>query len=120
MKIVIAGTRTFSDYKLMDEEIKKFLIENEVSNPEIVSGMSRGADKLGFRWAEQNGFQTKKFPADWNKYGRAAGPIRNKEMLNYGDSVLVFWDGKSVGTKHMIDITYKSKKKIKVINYAKD
>lgn len=74
--------------------------------------MCRGADTLGERFAKENGYPIKYFPADWNKYGKAAGVIRNEEMAKYAaeyededdEGILVaFWDGKSRGTKNMID-----------------
>ena len=79
---------------------------------EIICGMCRGADTLGERFAKENGYPIKYFPADWNKYGKAAGVIRNEEMAKYAaeyededdEGILVaFWDGKSRGTKNMID-----------------
>lgn len=72
------------------------------------------ANSIGERYAKDNGFRVEKHPADWEKYGRAAGPIRNREMAEISDYVICFWDGKSRGTKSMIDYAKKLNKSIKI------
>ena len=69
----------------------------------IVSGGARGADLLGERYAQENGFAIERYPADWDRYGKSAGPRRNREMAKAGDYVICFWDGESRGTKSMIE-----------------
>lgn len=68
----------------------------------IVSGCARGADTLGIEWAEANGIEVARFPADWHTHGRAAGPIRNQQMLDEGklDLVVAFPGGR--GTADMV------------------
>lgn len=66
MKIIIAGGRDFSDYDLLCEICDKM----KYKNIEIVCGMARGADMLGYKYAKENGYKIKEFPADWNKYGK--------------------------------------------------
>lgn len=102
MKVIVAGSRDFDDY----ESLKTYCdyILGNLTDIEIVSGTARGADKLGERYAEERGFPVTKFPADWNKHGKKAGPIRNEQMADYADALIAFWDGESRGTKHMIDI----------------
>jgi hypothetical protein len=100
MKIIIAGSRTYNDYELL----KRVCDETLSLITEIVSGTANGADKLGERYAKEKGYPIKQFPADWNKYGKSAGYIRNKQMAEYADALIAFWDGKSKGTKHMIDL----------------
>jgi hypothetical protein len=103
MKIIIAGGRNFTDYKKLKECCDHFL--QDQTNIEIVSGAYyKGADKLGEDYANERGYKLTKFPADWYKYGKAAGPKRNLQMANYADTLIAFWDGKSKGTKHMIDL----------------
>ncbi len=63
-----------------------------------------GADALGERWAKENDIPVKVFPANWDKHGKAAGPIRNKQMAAYGEMLIAFWDGKSSGTGNMISL----------------
>lgn len=97
MKLCIAGSREFNDYDLLCKALK---IHGEFIT-EVVSGTARGADRLGERYAQEHDIPIKRFPADWNRYGRRAGMIRNTEMYNYSDYVVTFWDGKSPGTKMM-------------------
>ena len=102
IRVIIAGTRTFSDYDLLCERVDDLLAKCKDKEIEIVSGGAKGADALGERYAEEHGLPCKVFPADWDKYGKAAGPIRNKQMAEYADACIVFWDGKSRGTNNMI------------------
>ena len=100
MKVIIAGSRTIDDYEAVCRAV-----ENSGFKPtEIVSGGARGVDRLGERWAKEHGVPVKKFSAEWDKYGRSAGYKRNRQMAEYADALVVLWDGKSPGTKHMIDI----------------
>ena len=84
---------------------------------EIVSGAARGVDTLGEMYAEKYGISLKRFPADWNTHKRAAGPIRNAQMAEYGDCLLAFWDGSSKGTKNMIENMHKRKKHVYVVMF---
>ena len=116
MKLIIAGSRNFNDYQKLKIECDQFLQDQK--NIEIVSGGHyKGADKLGIQYANEKGFNLIKFPAEWNKFGKAAGPKRNKEMAKYADALIVFWDGKSKGTKSMINLAKKEGLKITIIFY---
>ena len=81
----------------------------------ILSGCANGADAIGERYAKENGLKVEKYPANWEKYGKSAGPRRNEEMANKCDYVICFWDGNSKGTKSMIDFAKKYKKPIRII-----
>jgi len=70
---------------------------------EVVSGCAPGVDQIGIDWAVNEWLPWKEFPADWEKHGKAAGIIRNKEMGDYADALVAVWDGKSRGTAHMIE-----------------
>ena len=70
----------------------------------VLCGECRGADLLGKRFAEENGIPVESFPAEWKRYGRAAGAKRNKQMAENADTLIAFWDGESKGTKNMIDL----------------
>ena len=70
----------------------------------ILSGTARGADKLGERWAAENSVRLEYYPANWDRYGKSAGYRRNAKMAANADAMIALWDGKSRGTKHMIDI----------------
>jgi len=114
MKVIIAGGRNFSDY----EKLKSFCDETLSDNTdiEIVSGKASGADNLGEQYAKEKGYPVKEFPADW-KLGRGAGYIRNTQMANYSDALIVFWDGKSKGSKNMIETARNKSLKIYVCRY---
>ncbi len=70
----------------------------------VVSGTARGADRLGEIWAQMQGIPVVQFPADWNRYGKKAGYLRNIEMADHAEALIALWDGESRGTKHMIEI----------------
>ena len=112
MKVIIAGSREFNDYKRLCKICDHLLSKQK--NIEIVSGTAKGADQLGEKYANERGFLIKKFPADWNKCGKSAGYKRNIEMAEYGDALIAFWNGTSKGTKHMIDIANSKKLKVRV------
>ncbi|UZR93470.1 DUF2493 domain-containing protein [Chondrinema litorale] len=115
MKVIIAGTRYFNDYKLLHKYCNHIL-QNQQS-VEIVSGCATGADRLGEKYALEKSYSLKKFPADWNNLDKAAGPIRNKEMAEYADALIAFWDGKSKGTLNMIETAKNLKLKVRVCRY---
>ena len=101
-KVIIAGSRTFNDYELL-KNFADYKLKNIHDNIEIVSGGAKGADTLGEQYARERGYIIKVFPANWNEQGKAAGYIRNTEMARYADALIAFWDGKSRGTRHMIE-----------------
>lgn len=112
-KVIIAGGRDFTDYEYLKKECTLLIPENV----EIVSGGAKGADFLGERFAKELGLSIKKFPANWNLHGKSAGPIRNKEMAEYADSLICFWDGESRGTKNMIDEANRKSLEIHIFRY---
>lgn len=105
MKIIIAGGRDFRDYTKLESNVDSIIKELDLYDHEvhIITGGAKGADKLGEQYAIKNSFTLEKYPANWNKYGKSAGPIRNAEMAKVADVLIAFWDGKSKGTKDMID-----------------
>ncbi len=114
IKLIIAGTRTFSDYNLLRRKIDFYL--GDRADVEIVSGGARGADLLGERYAVEKGFSIKRFPANWN-LGKQAGYLRNKEMAEYATHTVLFWDGRSRGTKHMFDLAIANGLNARVVRY---
>ena len=110
MKIAIVGSRNFLDFDFLKEKIDPFLNDIDL----IVSGGAKGADSLAEKYAKVNNLTLEIFKPDWKKYGRTAGPIRNKSIIESADIVFAFWDGKSKGTKNSIDISKKLRKKIYV------
>ncbi len=116
MKIIIAGGRDFTNYELLKHFVAECLL-GIVGDIEIVSGGAKGVDELGELFAFEHKLKLTKFPADWNKYGKSAGPIRNAEMANYANMLIAFWDGQSKGTKNMIDCATKKGLVVKIVNY---
>lgn len=112
MKLIIVGGRDFDRGDMVIEHIKPFKLITE-----IVCGMCRGADMMGYNYATLWDIPVTKFPADWDKYGKSAGYIRNKQMAKYADAALIFWDGKSKGTKHMIDLANEYKLITIIVRY---
>lgn len=115
MKLIIAGGRDFDSYALLCHEANKFI--GDAKDITIISGLARGADTLACRFASEYRYPLRGFAAEWGKFGRAAGPIRNKLMAKNADSLLAFWDGKSRGTRHMIDYADQMGLKVKVVKY---
>lgn len=119
-RIIIAGGRDFMNYALLKSTCDHLLRESPRSQEVIiVSGHATGADKLGERYAKEKGWMTDIHPADWKRHGKAAGPIRNREMALAANALIAFWDGKSRGTKNMIDLANKMGLQVAVVNYTK-
>ena len=117
-KVIIAGSRGFSNYKLLREQCNKFLREKrKTSNIIVVSGHARGADTLGEKYAQDEGFALEIYPAQWKKLGKQAGYRRNEQMAEVADALIAFWDGSSKGTKHMIDIMNEKNLLVRVVEY---
>ena len=121
IKIIIAGSRTITDETKVSFAIAnglcKLLPEDERGSPciwdcEIVSGTANGVDKIGEKYAKQWLIELKKFPADWDKYGKRAGYLRNKQMAEYADALILIWDGKSRGSQMMLELAKQYKLKI--------
>jgi hypothetical protein len=114
MKVIVAGNRykdpeqklIFDDYELVLKAINScgFFIT------ELVSGTAIGVDRLGEQWARTRSIPITEMSADWNQYGKRAGPARNKAMAEYADAAVIIWDGKSDGTRNMIDEMIRQKK----------
>ncbi len=114
MKVIIAGGRDFTNYDILKQFCDNIITD---SNFEIVSGNAKGADKLGEQYAKEKNLKITLFPANWDKYGKSAGMIRNKEMADYADMLIAFWDQESRGTKNMIDTAKKLNLIVNICNY---
>lgn len=130
LRIIVAGGRDFKDYNLLSNTIMQYLEDVDdtgiVSNPKqvkFISGTARGADSLGEQFAYTWGYDVVRFQADWDTHGKSAGYRRNAEMAIYAsengnDGVLIaFWDGRSRGTKHMIDLAKRYGLDVHVVDY---
>lgn len=112
MKIAVVGSREFPDRGFVESKVVEWLTLND--NPELISGGANGVDT----WAEcvADNLQIKKsiYHAHWSKYGIKAGYMRNVDIVKNSDMVLAFWDGKSKGTKHSIDLAIKAGKPLNI------
>jgi len=137
LRCIVAGGRDFINFNLMVVNLDEILYTYE--NVCIVSGKAKGADQLGERYASLKGYFVAEFPAPWNdltipgaiirtrpdgsKYNIAAGPIRNNWMAEwakagpYGGFCVVFWNGKSKGSRNMINTANTHGIPLRVINY---
>ena len=119
VRIIIAGGRDFNDYLQLRDTFTNFMAPYKNSEVTVISGMAKGADTLGIQIAKQYGLPVIEMPANWDHYGKSAGHIRNAEMAKIGTHLLAAWDGKSKGTKGMIDISKKLKLEIRIMLYKK-
>lgn len=118
MKLIIAGTRTFDNYGLLADTLyNRYGLGFATTKLEIVSGTAKGADKLGEGFAEYHNLKLTKFPADWDKYGKSAGIIRNRQMAEYADEAVIFWDAHSKGSLNMIQTMRDLGKPVYVVIY---
>lgn len=117
-KLIVAGGRDYNNYDEVAAQIC-LLANNELKGyaVSIVSGMARGADALAAGFASNNNIKLYMFPANWDKYGKAAGFRRNEDMAKFADGLLAFWDGQSRGTKHMIETMKRLDGPVRIIHY---
>ena len=109
-KLAIVGSRNYNNFEEFSKTIDKYLPISE-----IISGGCRGTDLMAKRYAMQNKINYKEFPADWKRYGKAAGPIRNKLIVDASDAVIAFLSPSSKGTLNSINYAKKQKKKLIVV-----
>jgi hypothetical protein len=117
-KVIVFGTRTFDDYKLLRSKLDHYC-QNFLSVA-VVTGAAKGADALGERWAYENKLLVVRFHPDWDRHGKKAGPMRNREMAGFVGKkgfAVGFWDGRSPGTKDMISVCKEFGIKLKVVKY---
>lgn len=126
-RVIIAGSRNFNDYPRLEKSVIEILKKIRPSKElEIISGTANGADKMGERFALKYNVKIKRFPAQWDIYGKRAGYVRNNLMSEYAMEndnhgvLIAFWDGKSKGTKMMIDIAERNGLEVFVINYNEE
>jgi predicted Rossmann fold nucleotide-binding protein DprA/Smf involved in DNA uptake len=121
--VIIAGSREFNNYELLKEVCDKAL-ENRVSEGykiTIVSGHAKGADSLGEQYAKERGYDLKIYEAEWKRFGKRAGMLRNKKMAEIGIALIAFFaeGAESSGTKNMVKIAKEKNLIIREI-YEKD
>jgi hypothetical protein len=111
MKLIIAGSRTI---ELPEHEIASYLDDftNLPKIKEVVCGGATGVDECGKKYAKEYCLPVLTFLADWDRHGKGAGPIRNKQMADYADALLLIWDGESKGSANMKATMEKLKKPV--------
>ena len=116
MKIVVGGCRNFFDYSVVSYHLDALIKKHDPTDVIVfLSGHCSGVDLLVEQYATEHAHSLMLFPAEWERYGRAAGPIRNKSMVENSDQVVAFWDGKSRGTASLIRYARKLGKPIAII-----
>lgn len=100
MKVLICGSRNINDIALISQAVS----QSGTIPTHIISGGARGVDRLAADYAASHGIEFTEYPADWDRYGKRAGFIRNYAMAAAADAVIAVWDGRSPGTKHSIDL----------------
>ena len=118
-RVIVAGGRDFNNYNGLAASLD-YLLKNINDEIQIVCGMARGADRLGERYAKENGYKVIYLPADWDSDGKSAGFKRNIKMAELADALVAFWDGKSTGTKHMIEIAKGKGLDVRIKRYHKE
>ena len=103
MKTIIAGSRACTNPAHLELALEKC----GWTPTSVISGGAKGADTLGENWARENQIPLQIIPADWNAFGKAAGHIRNSEMAQKAEALIVLWDGRSPGTRNMIETAKK-------------
>lgn len=104
MRVIIAGGRDFHQYQTLLDAVR----ESGFDIRTVISGGATGVDAMGERYAQESQLPVQVYAADWNQHGRAAGPIRNRTMAQNADALIAIWDGRSPGTKNMIDIAQRT------------
>jgi hypothetical protein len=117
VKLIIAGGREFTNYNMLKDRVDKIISNIEVDL--IISGGARGADTLAIEYAKERKLPWHVEEADWTKYGKSAGYIRNEVMAKMATHLVAFWSGvkERSGTYHMIQLAEKYKLKIRVVRY---
>lgn len=113
MKLAIVGSRSLKDYKIVKNAVDSLCTEVT----EIVSGGARGVDSFAERYASEHDIPTVIFKPDWAKYGKRAGFIRNKDIVERADFVLAVWDGESRGTLDSINHARKLGKPVEIVYF---
>lgn len=117
MRVLVCGGRDYDDYDYLKTVLSAFQVV-EAPFSCIIHGSARGADTMGGIYAERHNIPVEEYPADWKKHGTAAGPIRNREMLEKGkpDLVIAFPGGS--GTANMVKIAKAAG--VRVVEITKD
>jgi len=110
MITIIAGSRGINDYNALLQAV----LDAPFDITEVVSGGARGVDKLGERLTREYDLPLKIFPANWEMHQKRAGMLRNEQMSEYAEALILIWDGVSKGSKHMLSVAKRGGLKIHI------
>ena len=119
MRVIIAGSRSIKHGWMVSLAIKQAR-QQGIDPIEIVSGGAKGVDTLAEQWAARHDIPCQVMLADWDRYGRGAGMIRNRAMSEQAEALIAVWDGKSTGTEDMIRLMKQADKPVYVLRSDKD
>jgi hypothetical protein len=121
MNIIIAGSRTFTEYSIISRTVNMILAKWRFNKEFdiLYSGCAKGVDTLAIDYAKEKGIKYKEFPANWEIHGNDAGPIRNSKMIASADGLVAFWDGKSKDTKDIIGKAERKGIKVHIVRIDK-
>lgn len=103
MRVLVCGGRDFADIELLEKTLDD--LHRQYPFSVVIDGDARGADRMAGIWADSRKISRAIFPADWKTLGRAAGPIRNEQMLREGRPELVVAFPGGRGTAHMVRLS---------------
>ena len=113
--VAVVGSRYFSNKKYMYEKLNELVLEGVINgNTIIISGGAKGADTLAQEWANEMDKPFILFPAEWEKYGKRAGPIRNSQIVDQSNTVIAFPSKTSIGTWDTINKARKKNKHVRI------
>jgi hypothetical protein len=115
IKLAIVGTRSYQDYKEFKYYLEEFQKDKCVK--QIITGCANGADDLARRYAREKGIDLEVKEANWKKYGKGAGPIRNARIARECDYMIAFWDMNSHGTRNALLLAERLGKRTMTILY---
>lgn len=104
MNLLIAGSRGYACYPDFKRRMDKLFKKVDHTKIHVIEGGARGVDRMGRQWAIDNNIPFTTYPADWDTHGKKAGYVRNEQMAEIATHAVIFWDGKSPGTKNMIEL----------------
>lgn len=116
MNIGVVGSRTFNNYELLRDNLCYYLYHHEGKHT-IVSGGAIGADSLAERFADEFNLEKLIFKPKWDLYGKSAGFRRNIQIIENSDIVFAFWDGKSKGAQHSINLAKEMSKSLYIVKF---
>lgn len=105
MRVIVCGSRRWNDRQAISSRLADLVCDHPGEEITIVEGDGGNADKMAGQEALKGGLLVEPHPADWKRHGKSAGYVRNAEMVELGaDLVIAFWDGRSKGTQHTMDL----------------